>query len=293
MNSITFIDILVNGALAIIMLGVGLSLTIQDFKNILLHPKSLAIALSTQMLGLPLLSFVFAYISGLSGEIQVGIVLVALCASGASSNLISHLVRGNVALAISMTSVNNFLTLFTIPFFMNLALKFFLGKNSEISLPIVQTVLQIFLVTILPASIGVLVREKKKYFAIALEKPLKIILPLILALVFSLKIFAGEETGGTGITNSDIFQIIPYLLLLNVSGMLLGFLVAKLFHLDFRTQYTLAIEVGLQNTALALLVAGTILNSPEMEKPAIVYAMFSFFTAILFIAAVKRKNIFK
>ncbi|OFY94175.1 MAG: hypothetical protein A2309_09560, partial [Bacteroidetes bacterium RIFOXYB2_FULL_35_7] len=264
MDSITYIDILINGVLAIIMLGVGLSLTIQDFKNILLHPKSLTIALATQMLGLPLLSFLIAYFSGLSGEVQVGIVLVSLCASGASSNLITHLVKGNVALAISMTSVNNILTLFTVPFFVNLALKFFLGKNSDISLPVLQTVLQIFLVTIVPASIGVIAREKKKIIADTLEKPLKIILPLLLGIVFSIKIFAGEEKGGTGITSSEIFQIIPYLLLLNISGMVLGFFVAKLFKLDFRTQYTLAIEVGLQNTALALLVAGTILNSSQM-----------------------------
>ncbi len=289
----TIIDILLNAVLAIIMLGVGLSLTVQDFKNILLFPKAIITGLTFQLFGLPLIAFLIAHLAGLPPEQQVGIVLVSTCASGASSNLITHLVKGNVALAISMTTLNSILTLFSVPFIVNLALLFFLGSGSSIQLPYVETIIQIFMVTIFPASLGVIIRKWKSSFAGRLDKPLRIILPILLATVFSIKIFAGKSQGGSGISTQEILTIFPYVLALNILAMLAGFLFAKLVKLNFKDQFTISIEVGLHNTALALLVAGTILKNHEMEKPAIVYAMFTFFSALLFILAIKRKNIFK
>jgi BASS family bile acid:Na+ symporter len=288
-----FIDLLVNLVLAIIMFGLGLSLTLHDFKLILIQPKAILTCLFVQLLVIPLIAFVIALIAPVSLEQKVGIVLISTCASGASSNLISHLVRGNVALAISMTTLNSLLTLVTLPFIVSLSLLFFLGTGSEISLPILETVLQIFIVTIVPASLGVYIRQVATHFAIKTEQPLKVILPLILGLVFSIKIFGGEGQGGSGLTFYEGLNVVPYVLLLNISAMTAGYFIAKKLRLNFRNQYTIAIEVGLHNTALALLVAGTILQSPEMEKPALVYALVSFFSAFAFIYVVKGKRIFK
>jgi bile acid:Na+ symporter, BASS family len=288
-----FVDIMVNVVLAIIMFGLGLSLTLHDFKQILLYPKAIVICLSIQIIIIPLIAFCIAFFSGLSPEQKVGIVLVSACASGASSNLITHLVRGNVALAISMTTLNSFITLLSLPFIVSLALHLFLGKESEIALPVAETILQIFLVTIVPASFGIYIRNIYTRFAIGMEKPLKIIMPVLLGLVFTIKIFGRESQGGSGITFSEAINLVPYVLLLNVLAMLAGYYISKLMKLKFRNQYTIAIEVGLHNTALALLVAGSILKIPEMEKPALVYAMLTFFTAILFIYIVKGRQIFK
>jgi bile acid:Na+ symporter, BASS family len=293
MGNYQYIDILVNVVLAIIMFGLGLSLTIHDFKQILVYPKAILTCLSVQIFIIPLIAFCIASISGLHPEQKVGIVLISVCASGASSNLITHLVRGNVALAISMTTINSFITLLTLPFVVSMALFMFLGRESEITLPVAETILQIFLVTIVPASLGLYIRHIFTRFAISLEKPLKFILPLFLGVVFTFKIFGGENQGGSGITFSDALHIFPFVLLLNILAMTIGFYISKLIRLEFRNQFTIAIEVGLHNTALALLVAGTILQSPEMEKPALVYAMFTFFSAFLFIYFVKGKHIFK
>lgn len=293
MPDFTFIDILINSVLAIIMLGVGLSLTVQDFKNILIFPKAIFTGLTVQLIGLPLIAFILARFSGLSPEMQVGIVLVSTCASGASSNLITHLVKGNVALAISMTTINSILTLFSIPFIVNLALKYFYGTETTVTLPFLDTIIQIFIVTILPASLGIYVRKVNSGFADKLNKPLRIILPVLLATVFAIKIFAGKNQGGSGITTQEILYIFPWVLALNILAMLAGFLCAKIIHLNFKDQFTISIEVGLHNTALALLVAGTILKSHDMEKPAIVYAMFTFFSALLFIFAIKGSKMFK
>jgi bile acid:Na+ symporter, BASS family len=287
------VDILVNAVLAIIMFGLGLSLTVYDFKRILINPKAIITCLTTQLLFIPVLAFTIAAISGLTPEQKVGIVLVSACASGASSNLITHLVRGNVALAISMTTLNSFITLLSLPVIVSLALHYFLEKDSQIVLPVTETIFQIIIVTLVPASFGLYIRKMFTQFAINMERPLKFILPLFLGVVFTLKIFNSESSGGSGITYSEGLAIFPYVLCLNILAMLAGFYVSKLMKLEFRNQYTIAIEVGLHNTALALLVAGSILNSPDMEKPALVYALFTFFSAILFVYFIKRKSLFK
>jgi BASS family bile acid:Na+ symporter len=293
MTSIHYIDILVNAVLAIIMFGVGLSLTVRDFKQITIYPKALITGLTIQIFIIPVLAYLIALISDLSPEAKVGIVLVSTCASGASSNLITHLIRGNVALAISMTAVNSIITLFTLPFIVSIAIFLFLGKETEIILPFGQTILQIFLVTIIPAISGIIIRKLYTNFATSLEKPLRIILPVILLLVFILKIFGGKNSGGTGITFMETLHLFPYMLGLNFLAMLAGFFLSKFMRLNFRNQFTVSVEVGLHNTALALLVAGTIINSSEMEKPALVYAMFTFFSTFLFIYFIKGKKIFK
>jgi BASS family bile acid:Na+ symporter len=288
-----YIDILVNAVLALIMFGLGLSLTFQDFKHILIRPKAIITGLSVQLFLVPLIAYGIAVVSGLSPEQKVGIVLVSICASGASSNLVTHMVRGDVALAISMTTLNSLITLLTVPVIVSITLVLFLEEKTHIRLPIAETMLQIFMVAILPASAGVFVRRIRVRFADSMEKPLRIILPVILFLVFGLKIFGEKSQGGSGITFSDTLTIFPYVLLLNVLAMSAGYFVSKLMRLDFQKQYTIAIEVGLHNTVLALLIAGTILKSPEMEQPALVYGMFTFLSAVLFVLVIKGKRTFK
>lgn len=282
------VDLLVNLVLALIMLGIGLSLTAADFRNIFLHPVSLVVALLIQLIGLPLVSFSIAAIAPLSSEMRVGLILVSLCASGASSNLITHLLKGNVALAISMTVFNSIITLFSIPLLTNLALRLFMHTEADIHLPFLETILQIFLVSILPAGAGLFIRRHKEHFAKALERPLKYILPVLLATVFTLKIFLGTSSGGTGISVSETVHIFPFMLLLNVLAMSLGFFGARALRRPFADQFTISIEVGLHNTALALLISGNMLHNAGMQKPAVVYAMFSFFTAILYVVIIKR-----
>jgi bile acid:Na+ symporter, BASS family len=281
-------DFVVTGTLALIMAGIGLSLTGTDFKNIFLRPKAIITALSVQLIIVPALAFLIASISGLSEEARVGLVIISACASGATSNLITHLFRGNVALAISMTTINSLVTVVWVPFVIKIALWTFMRKTAEISLPFFETVLQIFLVILIPASFGMLIRAIRKEMALKLEKPLKYILPTLLAVVFSIKLFGGESLGGSGMTFREGIGIFPWCLLLNLLAMWAGYITARIIKLQFRNQFTVAIEVGLHNTTLAFLVAGALLHSTEMEKPAIVYAMFSFFTAVIFVYILKK-----
>jgi BASS family bile acid:Na+ symporter len=159
-----------------------------------------------------------------------------------------------------------------------------------IKLPFLETTVSIFLVTLLPAIVGVALRAKYKTLTKRIQPALRYILPTLLFIVFAVKIFAGKESGGTGLTFEETVELAVPSLLLNISGMLLGFIFSSIFFLKLKNRITILIEVGLQNTALALLISGVLLDNHDMEKPAMVYAMLTFISTFLF--AYLLKNIF-
>jgi len=275
------INILLNVVLGMIMFGLGLSLTKEDFKHLFDQPRALSIGLASQMLLLPLLAWIIAKQSNLGAEMQVGIMILSVCPGGITSNLVSYYVKGNVALAISLTVCNALLSLFTIPVLVNLFLQHFMNSGRIIELPFWQTMFDIFVVTVIPALIGMLVRRQYVDQALRMEKNLNIILPVLLLLVFAYKFVAGSDKGGTAMTFSDIKDLSFWMIALNIGSMITGYLAAALGKLSFKNRITIAVEVGLHNTALALLIAGDKLNIAAMEKPALVYALYSFVITFL------------
>lgn len=276
------IDILVSSVLALIMFGIGLSLTVKDFTNIARYPKAFATALTSQMVALPLIAFAVASVFDLPKEIKVGLVILAASPGGATSGFITHLFKGNVALSLSLTSVNSFLTLFSIPFVVNLALTHFMGKSSAIVLPFGDTFFHIFFIAIIPAFLGLLLRKYRTEWAIKVEKPAKYVMMVLLFSVFTIKIFAGQNSGGSGLTYNDFKDILPPALLLNILCFLFGYILLKSFSLKHSDSLTAGIESAVHNTTLAFLIAGTLLQNETMVKPPLIYSMFSFWTALLF-----------
>lgn len=277
------INRLLNVVLALIMGGLGLSLTREDFKNLYARPRALNVGLAAQLLLLPLIAYALVQGSSLSPELKVGIMILSVCPGGITSNLISYFLKGNVALAISLTVANAVLTLISIPVLVNLFLVHFMQDGREFQLPFWEVMYEITVVTVLPATLGFLLRDRIPSLATRMEKPMNRASTVLLALVFVLKIFSKEDSGGAGLTWSDIEALLPYMMLLNFLSMFGGFFAGSVFGLPFRDKITISVEVGLHNTALALLIAGNILHSHQMEKPALVYAMSSFF--ITFAAA--------
>ena len=288
LSSYSLIDVLLSLTLAFIMLGVGLSLTTGSFRNLFLFPRPLVVGLLSQILVLPVIAFLISYFSDLSLPLKVGLIILASCPGGTTSGLLTYYFKGNVALSITFTSINSILTLFTIPFIVNLSLLFYYGKTTLIHLSYLETIIQIFVITIIPAFIGVLIRTYKPEFALKAQRPVKVLLTVALAIVFIILFFAGNKKGGTGITTEEVLNIIPYALLLNVLCMSWGFFLGLITRLGLSNSYTIGIEASVHNTTLAFLVAGTLLHNPEMEKPALIYAMFSFWTAVLYSIAVKK-----
>lgn len=275
------INILLNVVLGMIMFGLGLSLTKDDFKHLFDQPRALSIGLVSQMLLLPFFAWLIAKQSGLNAEIQVGIMILSVCPGGITSNLVSYYVKGNVALAISLTVCNALLSLFTIPFLVNLFLQHFVHSGRMIELPFWKTMFDIFVVTVMPALLGMLARHQYGNSALKIEKNLNVILPILLLIVFAFKFVAGNDQGGTAMRTSDLKDLSIWMIALNIGSMLTGYIAGMLGKLSFKNRITIAVEVGLHNTALALLIAGDKLGIPAMEKPALVYALYSFVITFL------------
>jgi len=266
--------------LAVITLGMGLSVSLSDFKNLFQRPKALTTGLISQMLILPLIAFLIASLTDLNPYFKVGLVIIAACPGGATSNLITYILSGNVALSISLTVMNSLITLLTIPLIVNLGLQTFLHQNAEIHLPVLNTIGKIFLLTVLPAYTGILIRKHFEVFAEKLNKPLKYILPGILLLMY-LGVMFVDQGADSGNIKSFSELLIPALIL-NASSMVIGWLFARILKLGRKNQMTISIEVGLQNSALAIFVASTLLKNNDMALVAVVYGSFTFFTTFLF-----------
>ncbi len=275
-----FSNVFLPATLAIITLGLGLSLTFDDIKNVALYPRGVVIGLLSQMILLPLIAFSIALVTKLPPVYSVGLVIISVCPGGATSNLVNYIIRGNVALSLSITIVHGLITVVKIPLIVRLALHIFMRQDTEIHLPLMNTIFQIFVLTIIPATAGILIRAWKEKLAERLENPLRFILPVLLLTVYAGVMFI--EKGGSGSDLHKFLYLIPFTLALNLLSMFSGYYVPRLFKLSKRNQFTIAVEVGLQNSSLAIFVAGTLLSNYNMALVAVVYGSFSFFTTWLF-----------
>ena len=281
-----FTDYFLPVTLAIITLGMGLSLTDRDFRRIFSQPKAVITGLICQVILLPVIAYLIVNSIHIDPLFKVGLMIIAACPGGATSNLITYLLRGNVALSISMTAINSLITLITIPIVVTISLEAFIHADADIHLNVGETVIKVFLMTLLPAFAGTRIRKRLPEFAEKLERPLRIILPLLLLVVYLGVLFIDQGTASA--TSSDFFEIFPYTILLNAAAMGAGLLIARLLRLGVKNQYTISIEVGLQNSALAIFVAATLLKSNEMALVPVVYGSFTFFSTLLFGWMVKK-----
>ncbi|MBE0668818.1 MAG: bile acid:sodium symporter family protein [Bacteroidales bacterium] len=288
--NLTYMDFLVSGVLATIMFGIGLSINLDDLKKIYHSPKPFFLGLFAQMILLPLIAFFITYFTNLPPAIKVGFIILAACPGGTTSGFVTVLFRGNVALAVTLTTINSILTLLTIPLLVNIALTVYMGRHSSFELPFLESFLQIFFVTLLPAATGVFVRFRWWNLAERIQKPVRTVMIIFFAAVYAIIAFADESKGGSGISLAEVRSIIPYALFINLAAFGSGFLMGFIGRTGIRTGFTIGVEVALQNTTLALLVAGTLIQSNDMVKPALVYALFSFWTALIFGLAVKKYN---
>jgi BASS family bile acid:Na+ symporter len=261
-------------SLAIIMLGMGMTLIPADFTRIIKYPKAIFIGLTNQLILLPLIGFSLAILFNLNPIMAVGIMILASCPGGPTSNLITQVCKGNIALSVSLTALASMISIFTIPFILSYALDYF-GSNTGviIKLPIVDTILQIMVITVIPVSIGMFIRKHKTNFAKRMEKPMRKASTVIFLFVFIAVIIANAEKLVDGMKASGLVT-----LLLNLATMGLGYGTATLFKLNLKNKISITIESGIQNGTLAFVIASTILNNVEMGIPAGVYAIWMFLT---------------
>jgi BASS family bile acid:Na+ symporter len=262
-------------ALAIIMLGMGMTLIITDFTRVIKYPRAILIGLTNQLIFLPIIGFSLAIAFNLNPVMAVGLMILASCPGGPTSNLITQVCKGNIALSVTLTAVASLVSILTIPFILSYALEYF-GSNTEVTieLPIIDTILQIMGITVIPISIGMLIRKHKTSFAKRMEKPMRTASTVIFILVFIAVLAANADKLIDGMKEAGLVTLV-----LNIATMGLGYLTARLFKLNFKNTISITIESGIQNGTLALVIATSILNNVEMGIPIGAYAIWMFFTA--------------
>lgn len=288
MNSGIISTALLPLALAIIMFGLGLSLKVGDFKRIFLYPKAIIIGSFTQLVLLPVLGFtIAALLLKSSPELAIGLIILAMCPGGPTSNLLTHLANGDTALCISLTAISSIVKIFTIPIMVNIAILHYMGVASEFHLDVLSSILKIVTITIVPAALGMLVKAWAPAFAQKAQKPVKVMSAIFLVLVILAAIYQERGTIVRSMVSAG-----PAALLLNISGMLLGYYIPRTFNLPWAQQITISIETSIQNGTLAIAIASSplMLGNATMAIPAVVYSLIMFITAGLFISLVNRRK---
>ena len=265
-------------ALFAILFGMGLSLVPDDFRRVVLKPKAKIVGLFCQLLMLPAVAFALALLFRLPGELAVGLMVLAACPGGATSNVITHLAKGDTALSVSLTAVSSMVCVFTIPWIVGWSMNWFMGSGAAVALPFWKTLMQLTLVTILPILCGMAVRRTRPALALRMERPAN-----LFALVFLVLIIAAAVAREKDLAHQ--FAVAgPAAITLNIVMMLIGFAAGCLFGLPRDQRVTIAIETGIQNGTLALGITLGLLDSARIAMPSVVYCLFMFFTGGLMVA---------
>jgi len=267
-------------SLGIIMLGMGLSLVPQDFKRIALYPKAAAIGIINQIIMLPIIGFLLLILIPMpSPELAVGIMILAACPGGPTSNLITHISKGDTALSISLTAISSIIVVVTIPLVVNFALSYFMQAGEYVPLPVLGTMIRVLIITLVPVAIGMYLRSKVPSFAAKMNKPVKIMSGLLLFLIIMAAILHDKD-----IFVSSFQAAGPVALALNIFMLLLGYFSAKLFNLSVPQRIAISIESGIQNGTLGIAIAATLLHNPTMAISPAIYSLIMFATGGIIIA---------
>ena len=274
----TFINIGLPVSLGLIMLSMGLTLKSKDFQTVIKAPKAFFVGLSAQMLLVPLLALLLLQVFKLPPALAVGLLVLSFSPGGTTSNLFSFMARGDVALSIALTAVASFITPFSIPLLTELALRSQLGENAHIILPVGLTMKRLFIVTILPVVVGMILRNFKPNWANKIQPVIhKFAVSLFLAVIFSMvfRLF--------GKTPEYLPQIVTITSIMILLAMLAGFILSKLANLNSKQVKTNTIEIGMQNGGMALIVTQGVLNNPQMSVVPVIYGLIMLIPIIIFV----------
>jgi BASS family bile acid:Na+ symporter len=264
-------------ALILIMTGVGMTLRPANFLDVLRQPKAFMVGAVAQMLLLPLAAVAVIALFGLTGELAVGLFILALCPGGTTSNLYSYLCKADVGLSVSLTALVGLLTPFTLPLLAAWSMDFYLGADTAFRLPLLQTWLTLMIVSVLPVFLGMFIKAKWPQLADRIQPAIsRFSVVVLLLLIISIAIDLGDDLW------SFLLQAGPAALTLNLLTMFGGYWLGKMLLKSETQAKTICLEVGLQNGTLALLITTGILSNSTMSIAPSVYSLLMFFTASLF-----------
>lgn len=277
MSNGILLGVILPAALFIIMLGMGMTLMLSDFGRIFRQPKAVLTGLAGQMLLVPVLAFGVVSFFALPPELAVGLMILSFAPGGATSNMMTYLSRGDVALSITLTAFASVLTPFTMPILSQWALMHWMGSSPDIELPVLKTMLQLFVITVVPVSIGMWLHKAKPMFA---AKVAKVVKPLSIG--FLLFVISGIVAKHWAQMPEFLAQVGPAAVVLNILALLAGLLLARTAKTTLKQQITIALEVGVQNGGTALVITGAILGNSLMSVPPVIYGILMLFPSMSF-----------
>ncbi|MEU8897523.1 bile acid:sodium symporter family protein [Nocardia sp. NPDC048505] len=263
----TLFAVLLPIALALIMFGLGLTLTTEDFRRVLRYPRAAVVALVCQMVVLPAVCLGLIFLFGLTGALAAGMMLLAASPGGPSANLFSHLAGGNVALNITLRAVNSVLAVFTLPLVLALSFRLFLPDAESIGLR-PDKFAQVFAIVLVPVAIGMVVHHRRTAFAERMRGKVKVLSIGVLALVVTAAVAKNFAT-----LTENIGPLAAVCLVFAVLSLGVGYFVPKALDVAEDQAVASAMEIGIHNGAIAIAVAATVLVNDTMAVPGAVYGV--------------------
>ncbi|TQM32258.1 bile acid:sodium symporter family protein [Nocardia bhagyanarayanae] len=254
-------------ALALVMFGLGLTLTVDDFARVLRYPAAAAIALVCQMVLLPAACFGLILLFGVEGALAVGMMLLAASPGGPSANLFSHIAGGHVALNITLTAVNSVLAVFTLPLVVALSYTVFLDGEGSIGLR-PDKFAQVFAIVLVPVAVGMWVHRRFTDWARRMRGAVKVSSIVVLALVVAAAVAKNFDT-----LTEHLGELAALCLVFAVLSLTVGYLAPRVFGVDEDQAVASAMEIGIHNGAIAIAVAVSVLHNDTMAVPGAVYGV--------------------
>jgi BASS family bile acid:Na+ symporter len=281
-DSPLLVSILLPAAIGVIMFSLGLTLTREDFRHVLVAPRGVAIGMLNLALISPLLALGMAELFGLAPELAVGLVLLGASPGGMMANMLTHLSRGDTALSVTMTAISSVGAMVTVPLFIALSADHFgAGEIGDVSM--LGIVARVFAITIVPVAIGMEIRRRNPAWVEATYPRVRRIALSLFGIVVLGAIASEYDT-----VAENLVEVGAAALALNLAAMAGSFSISKLARLGDRQATAIALELGIHNSALAIAVGATL--SDEVAVPAAVYATFMLFTGGAFAWAMSRRN---
>lgn len=270
------ITVLLPLALAIIMAGLGLELTLKDFARVSKHPKAVLIALFCQLFLLVGIAFALCKVFALPPLLAVGLMLLAASPGGSTANLFSYLFKGDLALNITLTAINSVIAAITLPLIVNFSIAHFMQESTQISLQFGK-ILQVFGIIIIPVAIGMLIRHYAPNLTHRLNKPLR-----IFAVCFLILIIIGAIYSERANIMQYLTQVGLATALFCLCSLIIGYFVPRLLGINSAQARACAFEIGIHNSTLAMTIALTVIANSAVAMPAAVYSIFMYIFAAIF-----------
>jgi bile acid:Na+ symporter, BASS family len=283
MGNNLILSLLLPIALGIVMIGLGLHLGIDDFKRVARAPRAVLVALAVQTGLLPVLAFGLIFAFDLPPALGMGLVLLAASPGGVTANLFSHLARGDVALNITLTAINSALALITLPLWTALGLTVLFGSGQSVPPP-TQKIVEVAVLVVLPVLIGMGLRAWKPAIAMRLDKPVRVLSTVVLALLIIAAVIIERAT-----LAAHALTLGGVVLLFNLASLLSGYWAGRLARLGIPQATAIAFEIGIHNGTLAIFVALSVLQMPEASVIPALYALAMYLTGGVFVWWVLRQ----